>query len=140
MHSVCKKWKYCVTKKCNLFFRYQEPYINFIKYIFTACKSQTVLIIGFILNLFAILHKESMHVSYIQTRVSSISEQNNSCNENNFIASHLTKTKFDVTFSSKESRRNMTRDFSRNLQHFWHLRHHVLQVGSLNIYLCKWHA
>lgn len=139
MHSVCKKWKYCVTKNV-ICLRYQEPYINFIKYIFTACKSQTVLIIGFILNLFAILHKESMHVSHIQTRVSSISEQNNSCNENNFIASHLTKTKFDVTFSSKESRRNMTRDFSRNLQHFWHLRHHVLQVGSLNIYLCKWHA
>lgn len=139
MHSVCKKWKYCVTKNV-ICLRYQEPYINFIKYIFTACKSQTVLIIGFILNLFAILHKESMHVSYIQTMVSSISEQNNSCNENNFIASHLTKTKFDVTFSSKESRRNMTRDFSRNLQHFWHLRHHELQVGSLNIYLCKWHA
>lgn len=98
-----------------------------MKYIFTACKSQTVLIIGFILNLFAILHKESMHVSYIQTRVSSISEQNNSCNENNFIASHLTKTKFDVTFSSKESRRNMTRDFSRNLQHFWHLRGWVVE-------------
>lgn len=133
MHSVCKKMKILCNKKCNLFFRYQEPYINFIKYIFTACKSQTVLIIGFILNLFSILHKESMHVSYIQTRVSSISEQNNSCNENNFIASHLTKTKFDVTLSSKESRR----DFSRNLQHFWHLRHHVLQVGSLNIYLCK---
>lgn len=139
MHSVCKKMKILCNKKCNCL-RYQEPYINFMKYIFTACKSQTVLIIGFILNLFSILHKESMHVSYIQTRVSSISEQNNSCNENNFIASHLTKTKFDVTFSSKESRRNMTRDFSRNLQHFWHLRHHVLQVGSLNIYLCKWHA
>lgn len=87
MHSVCKKWKYCVTKKCNLFFRYQEPYINFIKYIFTACKSQTVLIIGFILNLFAILHKESMHVSY-KPGFPPSSEQNNSCNENNFIASH----------------------------------------------------
>lgn len=138
MHSECKKWKYCVTKNV-ICLRYQEPNINFIKYIFTACKSQTVLIIGFILNLFAILHKESMHVSY-KPGFSPSSEQNNSCNENNFIASHLTKTKFDVTFSSKESRRNMTRDFSRNLQHFWHLRHHVLQVGSLNIYLCKWHA
>lgn len=138
MHSVCKKWKYCVTKNV-ICLRYQEPYINFIKYIFTACKSQTVLIIGFILNLFAILHKESMHVSY-KPGFPPSSEQNNSCNENNFIASHLTKTKFDVTFSSKESRRNMTRDFSRNVQHFWHLRHHELQVGSLNIYLCKWHA
>lgn len=138
MHSVCKKWKYCVTKNV-ICLRYQEPYINFMKYIFTACKSQTVLIIGFILNLFAILHKESMHVSY-KPGFPPSSEQNNSCNENNFIASHLTKTRFDVTFSSKESRRNMTRDFSRNLQHFWHLRHHELQVGSLNIYLCKWHA
>lgn len=138
MHSVCKKWRYCVTKNV-ICLRYQEPYINFMKYIFTACKSQTVLIIGFILNLFAILHKESMHVSY-KPGFPPSSEQNNSCNENNFIASHLTKTKFDVTFSSKESRRNMTRDFSRNLQHFWHLRHHELQVGSLNIFLCKWHA
>lgn len=138
MHSVCKKWKYCVTKNV-ICLRYQEPYINFIKYIFTACKSQTVLIIGFILNLFAILHKESVHVSY-KPGFPPSSEQNNSYNENNFIAFHLTKTKFDVTFSSKESRRNKTRDFSRNLQHFWHLRHHELQVGSLNIYLCKWHA
>lgn len=69
--------------------------MNFLKYIFNACKSQNVLnwfhlkfITHFTLGIQTrVLHKESKHVSH-KPGFPPSSEQNNSYNENNFIASH----------------------------------------------------